>query len=367
MSNDTQVKAKKYQKEQLSLGLMEEMSTLLFLMIWVWIAPFVTAALTGLNRYLQLILFGTIMYASYQVALFAFDYLSGYKLEHKYNLSTENFGKWLWRHTKSMTLSGLMLGAMVALLFTAVWYLEWWYLWCWLGWILLSIILAQVFPILILPIFYTSKKLENESLVERLRKLSEGTGVKIEGVYNLELSQSTKKGNAMLAGLGKTRRVLLGDTLLDKLSEEQIEVVYAHELGHHVHHHFRKNLTLLALASVALFALIYVVLGSFSGSDPETVSAGIGKLPLMGLVLSLFSFFFQPIINAVSRYFERQADRYALKRTQAPEHFITAFETLAEQNLADPAPARWVVLMYYDHPPIHERIAMAKKEMENHP
>jgi STE24 endopeptidase len=339
---------------------MEEVATLLFLMLWVWISPWVSAQLEGLNRYTQLILLCIFMYVSYQLGLFVLDYLSGYRLEHKYNLSTETFGKWLWRHTKAITLAGLMLGVVIILLYTAVWYFKWWTLWCWIGWVLLSIILAQVFPVLILPIFYKTTKLENESLENRLKTLSEGTGISIEGVYNLKLSESTRKGNAMLAGLGKTRRVLLGDTLLEKLSEEQIEVVYAHELGHHIHHHFYKNLTLHAFFSIILLSLVYLILGKFAGSAPELAGPGVAKLPLIALTLSLFSFIWRPVLNAISRYFERQADIYALKRTHAPEAFITAFEALAEQNLADPAPPRWVIIMYYDHPPIHERIALAE-------
>jgi STE24 endopeptidase len=360
MSQEIQEQAKSYQKEQLTLGLMEEVATLVFLMIWVGISPWVSSQMEGFNRYSQLILFCVFLYVSYQVGLFAFDYLSGYRLEHKYNLSTETFGKWLWRHTKAITLAGLMLGVVIILLYTAVWYFKWWTLWCWIGWVLLSIIIAQVFPVLILPIFYKTTKLENESLENRLKALSEGTGIAIEGVYNLKLSESTRKGNAMLAGLGKTRRVLLGDTLLEKLTEEQIEVVYAHELGHHIHRHFYKNLTLHALFSVLLLALIYLILGKFAGPDPQMAGQCVAKLPLVALTLSLFSFVWRPVLNAISRYFERQADQYALERTQAAEAFVSAFEALAEQNLADPAPPRWVVIMYYDHPPIHERIAMAE-------
>jgi len=360
-SETTKKRAKDYQRKQLKLGLIEEISTFLFLIVWVWIAPHLVAQFSAWGRYSQLIMTAVIMYVSYQVALFVLDYLSGYRLEHEFDLSNETFGKWLWRHAKSMSLAGLMLGVMIVALYSAIWYVPYWYVWCWAGWIRFTIVLAQVFPVVILPIFYKSTRLENESLLERLRKLSEGTGITVEGVYSLELSESTKKGNAMLAGLGRTRRVLLGDTLLGKLSEEQIEVVYAHELGHHVFRHFRKTLLLHALSSIAFFALIYLVLSPYAGANPDHVTSAVERLPLMALVLSLFTFFWKPVIYAVSRYFETQCDKYALSRTQAPEQFATAFEALAEQNLADPAPPRWVVLLYYDHPPIHERIALARQ------
>jgi STE24 endopeptidase len=361
----TNTKAKEYQRQQLELGLIEEISTILFLIIWVKLAPWVVPAFAGLNRYSQLVLTAVLMYVSYQVALFILDYLSEYRLEHRYGLSNETLSKWLWRHAKGITLAGVMLGVLIVLLYSAVWYLKYWYLWCWAGWLAFSVILAQLFPVLILPIFYKSTRLDDEGLVQRLRELAEGTGITVEGVYTLELSESTKKGNAMLAGLGRTRRVLLGDTLLGRLSREQVEVVFAHELGHHVYRHVHKTLFFHSLASVVLFALIYLVLHPFAGPDPDLVQEAVVRLPVMALVLSVFTFFLKPVFGAISRYFEVQSDKYALARTADPEHFATAFEILAEQNLADPDPPRWVVWLYYDHPPIHQRIALARAAKKN--
>jgi STE24 endopeptidase len=364
-TTNTNTKAKEYQQKQLEFSLIEEISTILFLIIWVRIAPWVVPAFALRNRYGQLILTAALMYGSYQVALFILDYLSGYRLEHQYELSNETFSKWLWRHTKSITLAGVMIGGLIVLLYTAVWYLKYWYVWCWAGWLAFSVILAQLFPVLILPVFYKSTRLEDEDLVRRFRDLAEGTGVNVEGVYTLELSESTKKANAMLAGLGRTRRVLLGDTLLSRMSREQVEVVFAHELGHHVYRHVPKTLFYHSLASVVLFALVYLVLNPFSGPDSDLVRQAVMKLPLMALVLTVFTFGLKPFLFAVSRYFEVQADKYALARTGNPEHFARAFEILAEQNLADPDPPRWVVWLYYDHPPIHQRIALAREAQKN--
>jgi len=352
-------KAKEYQHRQLKLGLIEEGGTLLFLLVWVRLGPWLVGQLPDWGRYLQLIVTATVIYVSYQVVLCWLDYLSDYRLEHEYNLSTEALGQWLWRHTKAITLAGLLLGVMVVLLYTALWYLKYWYFWCWLGWVLFSILLAQVFPVLILPLFHPSKRLENEALLERFRRLSEGTGVTVEGVYSLELSNVTKKGNAMLAGLGRTRRVLLGDTLLARLTEDQLEVVYAHELGHHVHRHFFKGLILHSLGSVVFFSLLCLVLNPFAGNG-ATASVSVARLPMVALGMALFTFLWRPVLFAFTRHFEVQSDQYALSRTAAPEHFVTAFEALADQNLADPDPPGWVVWLYHDHPPIARRIAMAK-------
>lgn len=351
--------AKQYQKEQLTLSLYEEVSTIIFLIIWAGIISYVIEKIP-LTKYWLLITISAAIYISYQVALFIFDYLSGYKLEHKYNLSTESFPAWLWRHTKVISLSGIFMGLLIVLLYAAIWNLKFWYIWCWLGWIAMSIIFAQIFPILILPIFYKSTRLENESLLHRFKKLSDGTGISIEGIYSLELSASTKKANAMLTGLGNTRRVILGDTIIESLSEDELEVVFAHELGHHHHKHFFKLLTLNAIFSIILFAIIYLILGKYNSSTTESVRASIAQLPILGLVMSLFSFISRPLLNAISRYFEKQSDTFALKKTKNPEGFISAFEKLADQNLADPNPSKIVVWMYYDHPPIGQRINFAK-------
>ncbi|NLX05199.1 MAG: M48 family metallopeptidase [Phycisphaerae bacterium] len=359
-----QVRAKAYQQSQLQLGVLEEVCTILFLVVWVYLAAVVVDRLGLNNRYALLLVFGAILYFSYQAALFVLDYLGGYRLEHRYDLSTESLGQWLWRHTKAVVLWGVLLGVLVAGLYTAVWYVPYWAFWSWLAWMLLTVLLAQVFPVVILPLFYPSERLEDESLLERFRQLSEGTGISVEGVYRLELSKTTRKGNAMLAGLGRTRRVLLGDTILDKLGPEELDVVYTHELGHHVRRHFPKLLVVHALASGMLFALLYVLLDGFAGASGQAVAESIVRLPVVALVMSLFSFLLRPGLNAISRHFERQSDRYALERTGSAEPFIRAFDALAEQNLADPSPSRWVVIFYYDHPPIHERVAMARRWQE---
>jgi len=351
-----QVKAKAYQRSQLGLEITEQICTLLFLLVWVVAAPLLVDYLGERNRYALLILVSTFIYVSYQLALFVLDYLGGFRLEHKYGLSTETLEAWLWRHAKMVVLAGLLLGGLMIALYTAFWYLRYWYLWCWLGWIVLSVLLAQVFPVIILPIFYPSERLDDPELMESFVKLSEGTGITVQGIYRLELSKTTRKGNAMLTGVGRTRRVLLGDTLLDRLTPEQLKVIYAHELGHHVHRHFLKMIGLHALMSSIVLALLYLVL---HGAQAD-YSVAVARLPVVALTLSLFSFLSRPIAAGASRHFERQSDEYALERTGTPGAFIEAFDILASQNLADLNPPRWVVIFYHDHPPIGERIAMAQ-------
>jgi STE24 endopeptidase len=219
--------------------------------------------------------------------------------------------------------------------------------------------------VVILPLFYKVTRLDDALLLERLRRLAGGTGLNVEGIYRLHLSAETRKANAALAGLGRTRRVLLGDNLLDRFTPEEIEVVFAHEVGHHVHHHLPKLVAVnVALAIGGLWLVDRVLrlatepLG-YHGSAFGPAFADPGALPLLLLVLAVGGLLLMPALNALSRLFERQCDRYALQRTRMPEAYRAAFVKLARLNKCDPDPHPLVVWFFEDHPPIKERLAMA--------
>ena len=135
-----------------------------------------------------------------------------------------------------------------------------WWLWAAAGWLIVSLVLGHILPFLILPIFYKVTRLDDTVLLQRLRRVSEDTGIRVEGIYRLHLSSETKRANAALAGLGRTRRVLLGDTLLQEFTPEEIEVVFAHEVGHHVHGHILKMTVWSVFLAVAGLWLADVVL-----------------------------------------------------------------------------------------------------------
>jgi len=181
----------------------------------------------------------------------------------------------------------------------------------------------------------------------------------ITGIFNLQLSKETKKANAMLAGLGSSRRVYLSDTLLEAFDDDQIAVVFAHELGHHVRRHIWKGIGISAVASSLLVALIHWRLNPMAGS-PEWAGA-IAALTQVMLLATAFPLAVGPVTNAVSRHFERQCDRDALRLTGNPPAYRSAFEQLGRLNLEDPDPPRWEVILFDDHPPLGERIAMADR------
>jgi STE24 endopeptidase len=224
---------------------------------------------------------------------------------------------------------------------------------------MVTLVLGRLLPIVILPLFYKVTPLDDASLLERLRKLTEGTTLTIEGVYELRLSEETKKANAALAGLGKSRRVLLGDTLLKEFTPEEIEVVFAHEVGHHVHRHLPKSIATRVFLSLFGFAMVDLVLTACATQLGYSGLADPAALPLLLFVLAIFGLVWAPLLNAVSRFYERQCDRYALERTHNPSAYRSAFIKLARINKSDPDPNALIALLFYDHPPIRERLAMA--------
>jgi len=314
----------------------------------------------GDNRWLRLAAVGFLFVAGMELLTLPIDFWSGFLLEHRFQLSNQTLAGWVWKRLKGYLIGGPMGLALLLGLYALLWFAgDWWWVYATVGFLGLTLVLGRIVPVLILPLFYKVTRLETPELHERLQKLADGTGLTIEGVYRLHLSAETKKANAALAGLGGSRRVLLGDTLLDGFTPEEIEVVFAHEVGHHVHRHIVKMVALSVVLTAGGLWLAdtvlrwsAVALGYHSFQDPAA-------LPLLMLVLTLFGLLLMPAQNALSRFFERQCDRYALERTGRPDAYRSAFCKLATLNKSDPDPNRVLVWLLYDHPPIRERLAMA--------
>ena len=288
----------------------------------------------------------------------------GFRLERQYKLSTQRFRSWAWDEIKGF-LVGLVLGTVVVeLLYFTIrqWPQNWWVL-AWLLFMILFIVMAQLAPVVLFPIFYKFEPLENEDLRRRLVMLSQRAGTRVRGVYRWKLSEKSKKANAALTGLGATRRIILADTLLDNYTPEEIEAVLAHELGHHVHRHILKSILVQAVISfVGFWAANWILHYAIERQLFEFVEiSDFANLPLLALVSVVLSFLLMPALNAYSRYNERQADRYALESTSSVEPFISAMNKLAEQNLAERTPSKWVEWFFHSHPSISRRLAAAEQ------
>jgi STE24 endopeptidase len=214
--------------------------------------------------------------------------------------------------------------------------------------------------VLLLPLFYEFKPLQREALAARLVTLADRAGARVFGVFEWRLSDRTKKANAALTGLGRTRRILLSDTLLAGHSDDEIEVILAHELAHHVHRDIWSAIALETALIVIGFFVGDRVLSAFSTSFGLAGKQDIAALPLLLLAMGGVSLLLMPVANARSRAHERRADRYALTMTGNAAAFITAMKRLAAQNLAEQQPSRLVELLFHSHPSTSARIAAAE-------
>ena len=285
----------------------------------------------------------------------------GFRLERRFKLSNQRFTSWAWDEVKGF-LVGLVLGSIVVelLYFTIRHWPEYWWMLAWALFMGLFILMAQLAPVILFPIFYKFEPLEDEDLRRRLVVLSEHAGTRVRGVYRWKLSEKSKKANAALTGLGSTRRIILADTLLDNYSPEEIEAVLAHELGHHVHRHILKSILVQAAVTfVGFWAANWALHYAVDHHMFEELS-DFANLPLLALVSVMLSFLLMPALNAYSRFNERQADRYAFESIASVEPFVTSMNKLAEQNLAERTPSKWVEWFFHSHPSISRRLAAAQ-------
>jgi STE24 endopeptidase len=292
---------------------------------------------------------------------FGLDYY-GFRLERRFQLSTQNFRSWLWDETKGFLVGLVMAAIVVELLYFMIRQSpQHWWLITWALFMGLFILLAQLAPVVLFPIFYKFEPLDDEDLRRRLVLLGERAGTRVRGVYRWKLSEKSKKANAALTGLGSTRRIILADTLLDNYAAEEIEAVLAHELGHHVHRHILKSIFVQAGITLLGFWIANFVLHYAVDHHMFEELSDFANLPLLAITATLLSLLLMPGLNAYSRFNERQADRYAFESIASVSPFISSMNKLAQQNLAERTPSKWIELLFHSHPAISRRVAAAEE------
>jgi STE24 endopeptidase len=353
--------AKAYNRLKLVIGIVSSALTFLVLGILVVSGYSRTLAewamMSTSYTYVALLLF-TAVIASIEFAVtLPLSFYSGYVVEHRFNLSNQSLGRWAWEHTKGVLVSAPIAVAIVVMLYLCLDHFgELW--WLVLGAVLtvFSVLLARLAPVLLLPLFYKFVPLEDGSLKRRIVNLCRCAALRFEGVYTFDMSKNTKKANAGLTGIGKAKRIILGDTLVREFTEEEIETVFAHELGHYVHRHI---LISIFVGTVSTFAGLSVAARLYRWSLPAAGFGNLtdlGALPVLALWLSLFALVTTPLGNMLSRRHERQADVYAVETTHNAPAFASALRKLASQNLADPEPHPLVEFLFYSHPSIVHRL-----------
>jgi len=299
--------------------------------------------------------------AIHEVGALPFACYRSFLLEHRYGLSTERFTHWLRDHAKGAGIGALLSGAGFSVLYAAIRLMpDGWWVVATAGFGLVAVALTGLAPVLLLPLFFTFRPLARAELRARLIDLSRCAGVAVADVCEWQISDRTKKANAALAGIGRTRRILLSDTLLAGHPDEEIEVILAHELGHQVHRDVWKGIAIqVGVAGLGFFAASRAlgVLAPRFGWDGPADPAG---LPVLLLAVGFVALALLPVTTAASRAMERAADRFAVELTGDAPAFVAAVERLGAQNLAEERPSRLARWLFCTHPPVAERVEAAR-------
>lgn len=357
--------AKRYSSLKYSLTIIETAYLLIVLFVFLgsglsrgltqWISGFTTLKLLVIPLYILVISI------AYYALSFPLTFYHSYSLEHKFSLSNQSLRDWFLDQFKS----GVIFYIISLILISAFYYIlelfaDFWWLVISVFWIFFSLIMAKLLPIVIIPLFFKYKKLADEGLRERVLKLARTMKIKILDVFEIDFSRKTLKANAAFVGWGSTRRVILADTLKDKYSYDEIEVILAHEFAHYRLKHLLKLILINSAATIVTFYIIFKTSGYALDLFGFSSLSDIAALPVVIAYFILFGVMAQPFENFISRALERNADKMALKITGLKEAFISTMDKLGEQNLADKSPHPIIKFYFFDHPPIDERINMAK-------
>jgi STE24 endopeptidase len=285
-----------------------------------------------------------------------------YVLPHRFGLSSQSLRGWLADEAKAGTV-GMVLGTSLAVaVYSLLEYFpgHWWLL-AFAATAIVAVVMTRLAPILIVPLFFKLKPIPDSELRSRLLRLADRSSTSVGDVFQIDFSRKTPAGNAMVMGWGSTRRIALSDTLLERYTPEEIEVVMAHELGHHRH---RDVARLIIVQSAFLLLGFYLADLTLRWAVPELGMESISDvaaLPLLALVLAALALILAPAANAYARRLERAADRFALELTNNPGAFASMLTRLTDQNLAESQPGRLTEALFYDHPSYHKRLELARR------
>ncbi len=367
----TQEAAKRYARIKVRLGVLDlaldlaSMAVLAFSGLATLLAGLVGAHFPG--ETLQFLAFVAVAGLGFALLDLPLDLYASYFLEHRFGLSTQTIGGWIMDRVKALMLT-VAIGTPVALLFYFLLRSSgslWWVYFgaCVFG---IGVILARVAPLVIFPLFYTFTPLGPGPARDAIEALLAHARVRVTGIFVFNMSRETRKANAGFTGLGRSRRIILGDTLLESFTPEEIRVIFAHELGHYTRRHILKNTFFsggLIFFSFGICGALYdITLGHYGIGRAHDLAA----IPILLFYLTLMSLATMPLVNALSRRFERAADRYALETTNDPGSFIAAMEKLALQNLADKEPDPVVEFFMHGHPSLKKRIDGARAYAADH-
>jgi STE24 endopeptidase len=363
-NEETQRKAKNYLYSGLRTSLCKS-SVIFVLALLVLGLGLSTALEKSIQSYVSepsliVFLYTLIGYGMFWLVSLPFDYYKEYVLEHKFDLSTETLGGWFRDKVKMSILFAIFVLSFVEGIYNFMWLNStYWWFFLWVVTVFIIALIMYVSPVLIMPLFYKFPPLKNEELLNRLTKLADKAGIKIIGVFEMKAGAKTKKATAALTGIGNTRRMLLSDTFLSNYSNDEIESVMGHEIGHHIYGHIWKFTLLLSV--FVLFALLITnqIVQSISAFFNLEPISSVSSLPLLALVFGMLYVGFTPLMNTLSRRAESNCDQYELDLAQKPDAYISSMVKLCDQNLRYVYPSPFIEFMFYDHPSGKNRVERA--------
>ena len=355
-----------YSVAHMKLGLVESVGgRLVFLgVILSGLIPAYQAMLSGLPS----IPAGLLFFAGLGFAAALFDLpFEGYRIfsiEERFGFNTRTLGLWLKDLLKSFLLALVLGGGLLTVLLLVVLYAgRTWWIWAWAAFFSFQFLVLFLYPVLIAPLFNRFTPMEDHSLAGKIKDLAEREGLRVKGIYRMDAGKRSRHTNAYLAGMGKTRRIVLFDTLLEAHEEEEILAVLAHEIGHLKKHHLMKQLISTGAFSALLLYVASTVMtwrGLYSAFGFTSETAYVGLL-LVGILWEPVGFFLSPLTMALSRRFEREADRYGTKVMGGPEGLVGALRRMVLDNLSNLFPHPLYVIFHYSHPPVPERIRLLRR------
>jgi len=359
-------KSKSYNKIKLVVSVSRNAATFVILLFFVWSELsselyLLISPISG-SEYLRLLLFTFIAGALFTLLFLPLDYYSGFYIEHKFGLSNQTTIRWFLESIKGMSVGIILLVPVIlAFYFSIITFGDnWWVIFAAIIFVF-SVLLARIAPIIILPLFYKITPIDDEDLRASITRMGSLAGLDVKNVYRFDMSKNTKKANAAFTGIGKSKKIILGDTLLADFSKAEIETVIAHEMGHYKNKHIIKGIilsTIFSFISFYLIATVFSVLISVFGFSSITQ---IAALPLIIPVSMFIGLAITPINNAISRRFEYEADNYAVALTDNKSIFQDTLRKLTDKNLGDPEPHPIVEWFFYSHPSVGKRIAAIEK------
>ncbi len=360
--------ARNYETRKRKLSLIRQLSTFCLMLVFIlWVSTPLIEVLPQ-SPALRFLCFIWILTLFTLPSDLVFSYISSYRTEHAFGFSNQDRKQFFTDEAKDVALS-LVINPLLALILFLAFRLspESWWIWAAAAMVLVSGVFATLYPVLILPLFNKYTPVEDEALKERLGRILHDAGLKIKGFYLQDMSRQTKKENAFLGGMGRTRRVVLSDNIIRNMKLDELETVIAHEVGHYKHKHIFRNIFFGALFQLLVFFLTHQVMLRIYPNYLTTFNSMLAAFPLFLLCFGLLNtLIVSPLANALSRYHERQADRYALNATGNAEAFRRSMAGLANRNLSNAYPRPFIKYFYYSHPPAGERLRLAEEWERGH-